>query len=796
MPISNMLRGVGLVVFLAIVLAVFAWPNFQGTASADDTGFQSPTADPPHAPNDWVTPERAYTSNDIYATTDSNNAEQGFAEFGFSVPAGSFILGIAVQLEAKSSDTADCKLDVALSSNDGSTFLSATRTAQLTDSETIHTVGGSNDLWGLSWAASDFSDANFVVRVTNVGSGGGCDSSSLTEMDHMQVNVYYKTITDTGFQQPKATATPDNWLNQGGAFASDNAYATASGDNDDQAYVDFNLNVPVPSLVVGIEVRVEAFSADESGCQLQVRISGEGGPFTTFKTIVLTGTDAIYTLGDEEDLWGSTWFAGDFSNANFVLEVRNNDPDLVDDTICTDDSTTSLDEVAVRVHYKPLEQTGKGSPGATPGPIQWDSPGSATTSDDVDATGTAGQIQDYKDFGLTIPTASLIIGIEVQVEAHSSDATGDCEIQVELSGDDGSSYSTPQVAVLSGSDVVYVLGGLEDLWGASWSVANFSNANFVARVTAIDPNGCDNAAITSLDHIQVNVFYKAIEDTNAASPGATPDPNAEWTNPDDAFTSNDVDATASANDAQGYGDFGLSVPASAAVTGIEVLAEAHSTDATGDCELDVELSSDGGASYSDVRTAVLTGSDVVHSLGGSADTWGATWSASDFSDANFVIKVTAIDPNGCDNAATTSLDHLQVNVYFKSTTPAATDTPANTVTPGDTSTPVDTGTPTITPTPTITATPTITPTPTETDTPTATDTPTSTPTPEKAMGDVNDDGFVNAIDALFILQYVAALITTLPNESSADVNIDGDINALDAALILQFDAGFISQLPP
>ncbi len=64
------------------------------------------------------------------------------------------------------------------------------------------------------------------------------------------------------------------------------------------------------------------------------------------------------------------------------------------------------------------------------------------------------------------------------------------------------------------------------------------------------------------------------------------------------------------------------------------------------------------------------------------------------------------------------------------------------------------------------------------------------------MGDVNDDGIVNSVDALFILQYDARLVSSLPNETSADVNEDGTINALDASLILQFNAGFVNQLPP
>lgn len=92
-------------------------------------------------------------------------------------------------------------------------------------------------------------------------------------------------------------------------------------------------------------------------------------------------------------------------------------------------------------------------------------------------------------------------------------------------------------------------------------------------------------------------------------------------------------------------------------------------------------------------------------------------------------------------------------------------------------------------TPTVTNT--FTPAPTATQGP-----PTLTPTatvPAKDCGDVNDDGLVNSVDSLLILQLTAALITTLDNIASADVNNSGDITSVDAALILQKEAALILQ---
>ena len=59
---------------------------------------------------------------------------------------------------------------------------------------------------------------------------------------------------------------------------------------------------------------------------------------------------------------------------------------------------------------------------------------------------------------------------------------------------------------------------------------------------------------------------------------------------------------------------------------------------------------------------------------------------------------------------------------------------------------------------------------------------------------MNDDGRVNSVDALLILQFDAELLTTLANAPSGDVNENGRINAIDAALVLQFVAGLLPSL--
>ena len=62
--------------------------------------------------------------------------------------------------------------------------------------------------------------------------------------------------------------------------------------------------------------------------------------------------------------------------------------------------------------------------------------------------------------------------------------------------------------------------------------------------------------------------------------------------------------------------------------------------------------------------------------------------------------------------------------------------------------------------------------------------------PDKS-GDVDCQNGTTSIDAALVLQFSAALLTTLPCEDVADVSGDEQIGAVDAAIILQISAGLI-----
>ncbi len=164
----------------------------------------------------------------------------------------------------------------------------------------------------------------------------------------LSVGAAAVSAADTGAKAPGATAAPNGWTDPSNAFVADGSVATASGDNVDQGYTTFGFGVPAGSIIDGITVRVTARSTDATGCQVQVRLSpNAGSSFTTRQTADLTDADQTLTLGGASDTWGRVWDPTQLTNAQFRLELRNNNGGG-----CASGATTSVDAIDVLVTYR------------------------------------------------------------------------------------------------------------------------------------------------------------------------------------------------------------------------------------------------------------------------------------------------------------------------------------------------------------------------------------------------------------------------------------------------------------
>jgi len=65
----------------------------------------------------------------------------------------------------------------------------------------------------------------------------------------------------------------------------------------------------------------------------------------------------------------------------------------------------------------------------------------------------------------------------------------------------------------------------------------------------------------------------------------------------------------------------------------------------------------------------------------------------------------------------------------------------------------------------------------------------------QALGDVNNNGTIDIIDALLIAQYYVGLNPANLNSDLADVNCSGNIDIIDALLVAQRYVGLIANFP-
>jgi hypothetical protein len=135
----------------------------------------------------------------------------------------------------------------------------------------------------------------------------------------------------------------------------------------------------------------------------------------------------------------------------------------------------------------------------------------------------------------------------------------------------------------------------------------------------------------------------------------------------DSGTNGTLSCTDPGKDRHVYYNYGFPVPAGAQINGIEVRVDARLDAASG--YICAELSWDGGASWTTAKqTSNLSTAFAIYTVGGAADIWGRAWSAGDFSNANFRVRLVNVANNA---GARFRLDWVSAQVHY---TPAAPDT--------------------------------------------------------------------------------------------------------------------------
>jgi len=163
---------------------------------------------------------------------------------------------------------------------------------------------------------------------------------------------------------------------------------------------------------------------------------------------------------------------------------------------------------------------------------------------------------------------------------------------------------------------------------------------------------------------------------NAAVTASAGDNNGFQTTPTNAYandglfavdtnsgTNTNTSCTNTGKDKHVYYNYGFNLPGGASIAGIQVRLDARVDATAGTPKMCVQLSWDGGTTWTAAKTtATLTTSEATYILGGAADTWGRAWTASNLSDTSFRTRIINTASN---TSRDFSLDLAAVQVTYQ-----------------------------------------------------------------------------------------------------------------------------------
>lgn len=128
-------------------------------------------------------------------------------------------------------------------------------------------------------------------------------------------------------------------------------------------------------------------------------------------------------------------------------------------------------------------------------------------------------------------------------------------------------------------------------------------------------------------------------------------------------TGNSTTCTNTGKDKHVYSDYNFSLPAGVTVRGIEVRLEAKVNSTANTPRMCVQLSWNGGISWTAAQTtAPLTTTNAAYLLGGAANTWGRSWTLAQFANSAFRVRIGNLASS---TLRTFSLDGLAVRVTYQ-----------------------------------------------------------------------------------------------------------------------------------
>jgi hypothetical protein len=134
-------------------------------------------------------------------------------------------------------------------------------------------------------------------------------------------------------------------------------------------------------------------------------------------------------------------------------------------------------------------------------------------------------------------------------------------------------------------------------------------------------------------------------------------------------TGTSTSCTNSGKDKHRFFDFNFSIPDGSTVAGIEVRLRARADSTSSTPRMCVQLSGDGGATWTAAKTTSTLGTALANfTLGGPADTWGRAWTPANLSNASFRLRIVNVSSS---TSRDFFLDSVSVRPHTATAGPAA-----------------------------------------------------------------------------------------------------------------------------
>jgi len=177
---------------VCLILSIYI--NAQSQGPLNGTGFSTEII--PGANRTWDAASDAAVSDDLYANFGDITGGVGSytdylmaINFGFSIPGGTTITGITVEVECSDPNgrTSDYSVRISKAKTVGSSDRAVGTPFPASDA--YLTYGGPGDLWGETWTDADINDGGFgVVIATQRNAPGGATGGRI---DDIRITVYY-----------------------------------------------------------------------------------------------------------------------------------------------------------------------------------------------------------------------------------------------------------------------------------------------------------------------------------------------------------------------------------------------------------------------------------------------------------------------------------------------------------------------------------------------------------------------------------------------------------------------------